>query len=210
MSWATRALQWQSEWVKPLGPASKGVGKLRKLCRAWDRSLQLFFLNEECLVDVLHQSTLTTSLPFVHTARRCYRCQLDTGQRTPFPFGVRAKVDPCLTSRGSKSRNKVAVGEPAAGSFRKFSNNEKTSLFTWKAYILAERKKPLISTRSRILLGDEFEHNLQRWMSWLSNRWRTRQHAIIRMNCRIKRIIKPLNATCALGFRSSASTVQCR
>jgi hypothetical protein len=64
------------------GPASKGVGKLRKLCRAWDRSLQLFFLNEECLVDVLHQSALTTSLPFVHTARRCYRCQLDTGQRT--------------------------------------------------------------------------------------------------------------------------------
>ena len=65
-----------------LGPSSKGVGKLRKLCRAWDRSLQLFFLNEECLVDVLHQSALTTSLPFVHTARRCYRCQLDTGQRT--------------------------------------------------------------------------------------------------------------------------------
>jgi hypothetical protein len=38
------------------------------------------------------------------------------------PFGVWGKVDPCLTSRGSKSRNKVAVGEPAAGSFRKFSN----------------------------------------------------------------------------------------
>ena len=33
-----------------------------------------------------------------------------------------AKLNPCSTSRGSKSRNKVAVGEPAAGSFRKFSN----------------------------------------------------------------------------------------
>lgn len=110
--------------MKPLGPASKGVGKLRKLCRAWDRSLQLFFLNEECLVDVLHQSTLTTSLPFVHTARRCYRCQLDTGQGTFRPPWIGGELDPCLTSRGSKSRNKVAVGEPAAGSFRKFSNNK--------------------------------------------------------------------------------------
>lgn len=97
------------------------MGKLRKLCRAWDRSLQLFFLNEECLVDVLHQSALTTSLPFVHTARRCYRCQLDTGQRTHLLSGCCGEVDPCLTSRGSKSRNKVAVGEPAAGSFRKSS-----------------------------------------------------------------------------------------
>lgn len=38
------------------------------------------------------------------------------------PFGVWGEVDPCLTSRGSKSRNKVAVGEPAAGSFRELSN----------------------------------------------------------------------------------------
>ncbi len=37
-------------------------------------------------------------------------------------FGPAGEVTPCLTSRGSKSRNKVAVGEPAAGSFREFSN----------------------------------------------------------------------------------------
>jgi len=39
------------------------------------------------------------------------------------PFAVGGEVDPCLTSRGSKSRNKVAVGEPAAGSFREFTNS---------------------------------------------------------------------------------------
>ena len=113
-----------NEWNLLFGPASKGVGKLRKLCRAWDRSLQLFFLNEECLVDALHQSALTTSLPFVHTARRCYRCQLDTDQPTSCLFQAWGEVDPYLTSRGSKSRNKVAVGEPAAGSFREFTNLE--------------------------------------------------------------------------------------
>lgn len=52
----------------------------------------------------------------------------------PMPVGYRLtdngclqslEVNPYLTSRGSKSRNKVAVGEPAAGSFREFSNSEK-------------------------------------------------------------------------------------
>ena len=44
-------------------------------CNYWSR-------NEECLVGAAHQTVPITSLPFVHTARRCYRCQLDTGQRT--------------------------------------------------------------------------------------------------------------------------------
>ena len=30
-------------------------------------------MNEEFLVSVVHQTTLITSLPFVHTARRSYR-----------------------------------------------------------------------------------------------------------------------------------------
>ncbi|WZZ36186.1 hypothetical protein YC2023_019587 [Brassica napus] len=38
-----------------------------------DRSLQLLVFNEEFLVSVSHQLALTTSLPFVHTARRSYR-----------------------------------------------------------------------------------------------------------------------------------------
>ncbi len=35
--------------------------------------MQLLVFNEECLVSASHQLALTTSLPFVHTARRYYR-----------------------------------------------------------------------------------------------------------------------------------------
>ena len=42
-----------------------------KILRDWDRDLQLFPLNEESLVSTGHQLVLITSLPFVHTARRC-------------------------------------------------------------------------------------------------------------------------------------------
>lgn len=38
-----------------------------------DRTLQLLFVNKEYLVNVIHDITLTTSLAFVHTARRFYR-----------------------------------------------------------------------------------------------------------------------------------------
>ena len=50
---------------------SKVIGKPIKILRDWDRELQLFPLNEEFPVSVSHQLTLITSLPFVHTARRC-------------------------------------------------------------------------------------------------------------------------------------------
>ena len=43
------------------------------MCRDRDRLLQFLILNEEFLVNVVHQTTLITSLPFVHTARRTYR-----------------------------------------------------------------------------------------------------------------------------------------
>ncbi len=42
-----------------------------KILRDWDRDLQLFPLNEEFPVSVGHKLALITSLPFVHTARRC-------------------------------------------------------------------------------------------------------------------------------------------
>ena len=54
-----------------LRPLSKGIGKPVKILRDWDRELQLFPLNEEFPVSVGHQLALITSLPFVHTARRC-------------------------------------------------------------------------------------------------------------------------------------------
>ena len=54
-------------------PWPKGLGNLVKLCRAGDRALQLLLFNEEFLVGASHQLVPTTSLPFVHTARRTYR-----------------------------------------------------------------------------------------------------------------------------------------
>jgi hypothetical protein len=39
--------------------------------------LQLSALNVECLVCLGHQPRPIVSLPFVHTARRCYRWWLD-------------------------------------------------------------------------------------------------------------------------------------
>ena len=49
------------------------MGNLLKVHRDRDRLLQLLVFNEEFLVDVVHQTASITSLPFVHTARRCYR-----------------------------------------------------------------------------------------------------------------------------------------
>ena len=54
-----------------LKPLSKGIGKPIKILRDWDRELQLFPLNEEFPVSAGHKLALITSLPFVHTARRC-------------------------------------------------------------------------------------------------------------------------------------------
>ena len=54
-------------------PWPEGLGNLVKLCRAGDRALQLLLFNEEFLVGASHQLVPTTSLPFVHTARRYYR-----------------------------------------------------------------------------------------------------------------------------------------
>ena len=44
-----------------------------KLYRVRDRFLQFLIVNEEFLVNAIHQIALITSLPFVHTARRTYR-----------------------------------------------------------------------------------------------------------------------------------------
>ena len=70
MSGAARALHWQNQRACP---TPKGVGKPLKICRDWDRKLQLFSVNEEFQVSASHQLALITSLPFVHTARRYYR-----------------------------------------------------------------------------------------------------------------------------------------
>ena len=101
-------------------PVPKGMGKLVKVHRDGDRLLQLLIFNEEFLVRVVHQTALITSLPLVHTARRYYRldglvslsdCGSSSGNRV-----LLREVTQTLSSRGSKSRNKVSVGEPAEGS----------------------------------------------------------------------------------------------
>ncbi|KAI3493703.1 hypothetical protein L1887_40908 [Cichorium endivia] len=56
-------------------------GKSLKFHRDGDRSLQLLVFNEEFLVSASHQLALTTSLPFVHTARRSYRLNGPSGVR---------------------------------------------------------------------------------------------------------------------------------
>ena len=103
-----------------LQPCPKGLGNLLSLRRDGDRLLQLLIFNEEFLVSVTHQVALITSLPFVHTARRYYRldglvslsdCGSGSGNRA-----LLREVTQTLSSRGSKSRNKVSVGEPAEGS----------------------------------------------------------------------------------------------
>jgi hypothetical protein len=89
-----------------------------KLHRAGDSPLQLLDLNEEFLVSASHQLALITSLPFVHTARRYYR--LNGLVRPPdcaFYASRRCReVGQTWSFRGSTSRNKVSVGEPAEGS----------------------------------------------------------------------------------------------
>src|ERR1700722_11159646 len=100
------------------GPAStspwpRGLGNLVKPCRAGDRALQLLLFNEECLVGTSHQLVPITSLPFVHTARRYYRLTGSGGLATT---AQSRKVGQTWSFRGSKSRNKVSVGEPAEGS----------------------------------------------------------------------------------------------
>ncbi len=68
MSGAARVLHWRKQHAKPL---PRGIGKPKKIFRDRDWELQLFPLNEEFPVSVGHQLALITSLPFVHTARRC-------------------------------------------------------------------------------------------------------------------------------------------
>ena len=121
MFWAARALHWRMQRAYNLG---RKVWVISKFRRDGDRLLQLLIFNEECLVSASHQLALITSLPFVHTARRYYRLNglvssLDCC--TPLETSVSIREgDQTWSFRGSKSRNKVSVGEPAEGSLLVF------------------------------------------------------------------------------------------
>ena len=97
------------------------MGNPLKPLRDWDRGLKLFSVNEEFPVSASHKLALTTSLPFVHTARRYYRLndlvRSSDWDRCSFRAALVFRKDAQTESfRGSKSRNKVSVGEPAEGS----------------------------------------------------------------------------------------------
>ncbi len=96
----------------PLGRATRAIGKTK---RAGDWGLIFFLMNEEFLVHASQQLAWITSLPFVHTARRYYRWNglVSCGD---LYTSVYKKPHQTCSFRGSKSRNKVSVGEPAEGS----------------------------------------------------------------------------------------------
>ena len=117
------------------------MGNLVNSSRVGARFLQFSILNEEFLVSVIHQIALITSLPFVHTARRYYRLN-DFVRSRDQPLPTRQLVSfgrelaQTWSFRGSKSRNKVSVGEPAEGSFTNDSNIDPfvwTNPFYWSS-----------------------------------------------------------------------------
>ena len=59
---------------------------------------------------------------------------------------------------------------------------------------------PSFRGRQCRFLYNKTKNNFQRWISWLSQRWRTQRNAIRNANCRIQWIIKTLNANCASGY----------
>jgi hypothetical protein len=75
-------------------------------------------MNEEFLVGAGHQLAPTTSLPFVHTARRYYRLNGLVRLLEDVAVAV-SEIRRTWSFRGSKSRNKVSVGEPAEGSLKR-------------------------------------------------------------------------------------------
>ena len=83
-------------------------------------------VNSECHVVTGQHPVPTTSLPFVHTARRYLRWTAQPGPRSGRRAGAsclgnRSCRDVARTAlpREGKSRNKVTVGEPSVGSRQK-------------------------------------------------------------------------------------------
>ena len=82
-------------------------------------------MNEECLVGRCHHHLPTTSMSFVHTARHFYRLGIQLSYLdTVRCLHLTVEISRGLISRGRTSRNKVAVGEPAAGSLSQVILNQ--------------------------------------------------------------------------------------
>ena len=98
-------------------------------------------VNSECHVVTGQHPVPTTSLPFVHTARRYLRWTAQPGPRSGRRVGAPCSVnrscrDVARTAlpREGKSRNKVTVGEPSVGSRpkrKKRTSGEGAPLSLW-------------------------------------------------------------------------------
>jgi hypothetical protein len=100
--------------------------------RDWDRSLQLFSVNEEFLVST-KSSTCADYVPALCTHRpsllpiECFSEIFSLVFRSTFgSFGLYRKDVQTGSFRGSKSRNKVFVGEPA---YRSLTLRVKTNIY---------------------------------------------------------------------------------
>lgn len=89
----------------------------------------------------------------------------------PAAFYVCWKVHRYFFNRGSKSRNKVAVGEPAAGSFfrmiyQNLKNKKQRVLYTLRT----NQQKTICRCFTHTLMcvcEKHGSHNVSRWMTWL-------------------------------------------
>lgn len=105
-----------------------------------------------------------TSLPFVHTARRCFRWM---AKYRLLDWLYRREDNRYLIIRGSKSRNKVAVGEPAAGSFFRCPKIPKKPIEGGDSSLrFSQHNSNLLFCRSTPV--EHGSHNVSRWMTWLS------------------------------------------
>ena len=82
------------------------------------------------------------------------------------------KVHRYFFNRGSKSRNKVAVGEPAAGSFSDDQNTKTKPVSKTLALSLTHNNPQNKCRSSAVSISNcrRFEHgfhNVSRWMTWL-------------------------------------------
>ncbi len=119
MSEAARALHWRVQNVSSYFDRS---GQPWNSLRDWDRSLQLFSVNEEFLVSTI-SSECADYVPVLCTHRpsllpiECFSEIFGLVFRAALgSFGLYRKDAQTGSFRGSKSRNKVFVGEPAYGS----------------------------------------------------------------------------------------------
>ena len=78
----------------------------------------------------------------------------------------------------------------------------KVVLMSRKYSLFFFRPNPSVASAWYTKTTISIELIFQRWISWFPQRWRTPRNAICNVNCRIKWIIKSLNANCCSDYCS--------